>query len=78
MKIVECTFKNSTIINFTDRFHTVLNYSKVVYLGNKGRVKEQDDPQLLLKDETSDFYRALAGVFKKDDKLDRYSLELKL
>lgn len=40
MQIVEKNFKNSIIVNFTDRFHTVLKCDKVVYIGSDNRVKE--------------------------------------
>lgn len=56
MKIMEKNFKDSIIINFTDRFHTVLKYDKIVYIGSGGGVKEQGDPQELLQRYDSEFY----------------------
>ena len=63
-KVINEEFKDTTLLAIAHRISSVVNYDKVVMMGN-GKIVECDNPQTLLADSSSLFKQEYDAFMKK-------------
>lgn len=63
-KLIETSFRDSTMLTIAHRLNTIINSDKILVL-SFGRIKEYDSPKNLMKDPGSEFSQLLQEIKKE-------------